>query len=159
MTQTEHPKKNYDGFIRFSITTDKILKKIQKYKNDQLAEFGLRSMHLMFLYCLAKSDDGMTAGELAKSCSVDKAFISRISTELRDLGYVDYDPAKNDETSRYKKRLSLTDKGHEIMIAINEKVHTAVERIDLGITPMQLETFYRVLDKMDENLAALTGEE
>lgn len=158
MPQTEHTKKNYDGFIRFSVATDKILKKIQKYKNDQLAEFQLRSMHLMFLYCLAKSDDGMTAGELAKSCSVDKAFISRISAELRDLGYVDYDPNNNDDSSRYKKRLSLTDKGHKVMIAVNEKVRNAVEQISAGISPMQLETFYRVLDVMDNNLDSLTAE-
>lgn len=154
----EHQKKNYDGFIRFSTSTDKILKKIQKYKNDQLAVFGLRSMHLMFLYCLAHSDDGMTPSELAKSCSVDKAFISRITAELRDLGYVEYDSETGSEITHYKKRLSLTQKGRDVMSAVNESVQNAVNKIADGISPHQLETFYHVLDVFDGNLELLAEE-
>lgn len=161
MTNNEHIQypKNYDGFIRFSIATDTVMKKIQKYKNDQLSVFGLRSMHLMFLYCLSKAKDGMTPGELAQSCSVDKAFISRISSELRTLGYVDYDPLLNDESMRYKKRLTLTPKGKEIMVAVNEKVKESVDVISAGISPDDLEIFYKVLAAFDRNLFSLTGEE
>lgn len=152
-------KKNYDGFIRFSLATDTILKNIQKYKNEQLSAYGLRSMHLMFLYRLDKAEDGMTPGELAQSCSVDKAFISRITTELKNLGYVDYSAERPSfGRLRYKKRLSLTEAGRHVMEAVNTKVCEAVDKISEGISPEQLETFYTVLALMDSNLLALAEE-
>lgn len=157
MNQQSPAQKNYDGFIRFSHATDTILKNIQKYKNEQLSAYGLRSMHLMFLYCLDKSENGMTPGELAQSCSVDKAFISRMTTELKDLGYVDYDSGQT-ASGQYKKRLSLTDAGRQIMESVNTKVREAVKKISAGISPEQLETFYTVLTVMDNNLLALADE-
>lgn len=112
----------------------------------------------MFLYCLAKSDDGMTPGELAQSCSVDKAFISRISHELRSFGYISYSSAKNSENMRYKRRLTLTEKGHQIMMDVNSKVANAADIISAGITEDQLETFYAVLSAMEKNMCELAGE-
>lgn len=152
-------EKSYDRFVRFSIATDTILKNIQKYKNEKLEAFGLRSMHLMYLYCLDKESGGMTPVELAKKCSVDKAFISRVTTELRKLGYVNYDSdMQNDEkkdSAKYKKRLLLTDEGKRIMTSINEMVTDAVEKVTSGVTREQLDTFYFVLSKFDENIDGL----
>ena len=101
-----------DRFMRFSIAMETISKNVQKYKNEQLSPFGLKSMHLMFLYCLGQSDDGLTATELSKSCGVDKAFISRMATDLRSMGYIGY--ADEDgpawETSEdYATRLGIVD--------------------------------------------------
>ncbi|MBQ4353498.1 MAG: hypothetical protein IJC71_01250 [Clostridia bacterium] len=154
-TEQTSPK-NYDGFLRFSLTTDAILKNIQKYKNEQLSAFGLRSMHLMFLYCLSRAENGMTPGELAKSCSVDKAFISRITAELKTLGYVH--DGEDAGSRHYKKLLSLTEAGQRVMQCVNTMIEEAVEKISAGISPEQLETFYAVLSHMDENLLALAQE-
>lgn len=152
-------EKTQDRFVRFSIATDTILKNIQKYKNDKLKAFGLRSMHLMYLYCLDKESGGMTPVELSKKCSVDKAFISRVTTELRKLGYVEYDndhePDNKKDPAKYKKRLLLTDKGKQIMTCINEMVEEAVGKITSDITREQLDTFYFVLSKFDDNLEGL----
>ena len=130
-----------------------------KYKNDKLKAFGLRSMHLMYLYCLDKESGGMTPVELSKKCSVDKAFISRVTTELRKLGYVEYDndhePDNKKDPAKYKKRLLLTDKGKQIMTCINEMVEEAVGKITSDITREQLDTFYFVLSKFDDNLEGL----
>lgn len=144
-----------DRFIRFSIATDTILKNIQKYKNDRLASFGLRSMHLMFLYCLDKAQEGLTPVELAKSCGVDKALISRISTELRDKGYIDYADPGNRADSRYKRRITLTEAGRSVMDVVNSIISDSVERIASGVSGEQLETFYAVLAMFAENLGAL----
>lgn len=148
-----------DRFIRFSIATDTILKNIQKYKNDRLASFGLRSMHLMFLYCLDKAENGLTPVELAKTCSVDKALISRISTELRDKGYVAYADGENCELSHYKRRITLTEAGRNVMDVINSMISDSVDRIASGVSGEQLETFYAVLAMFAENLGSLAGAE
>ena len=73
-------------YFRFSSATEAVTKSIQKYKNEKLSRFGLKSMHLTFLCCLYKAEDGMTSAELARECGVDKAFISRITHELEKLG-------------------------------------------------------------------------
>ena len=67
-----------DRFIRFSHATESVLKAITRYKNDCLARYGLRGMHLMTMVCLSRSGaDGLTPGELARLCGVDKAFLLR----------------------------------------------------------------------------------
>ncbi len=145
-----------DRFIRFSLTMDTVLKKIQRYKNDHLVEYGLRSMHLMPMYCLFREPAGLTAGELAKSCSVDKAFISRITGDLRKLGYVEYSP--DSENVQYKKHLLLTERGMTVMHSVDRMIREAVERITHGLSSEDLHTFYGVLAAFDSNLISLSGE-
>ncbi len=146
----------HDSFIRFSLATETILKNIQKYKNEKLEEFGLRGMHLMYMYCLDKAPGGMTPAQLAKSCSVDKAFISRVTAELRQRGYVDYcEDSEEHDRQKYKKRISLTSDGKRIMAHVNEMITHAVSAMTSGITQDQLETFYLVLSRLDGNLGMM----
>lgn len=145
-----------DRFIRFSITMDTVLKKIQKYKNDRLTAYGLRSMHLMPMYCLFKEHNGLTAVDLAKKCSVDKAFISRITGDLKELGYVDY--TEKNTSAQYKKHLCLTDEGKNVMKKVDDLIGEAVEVITHGIPTEEIKTFYHVLNAFDNNLIALTGD-
>lgn len=135
---------------------DSVLKKIQKYKNERLIAYGLRSMHLMPMYCLFKAPDGLTAVELAKKCSVDKAFISRITSDLRELGYVDF--TEKNTTAQYKKHLCLTSEGKKIMLRVNDLIGEAVETITRGIPEDEIKTFYSVLTGFDNNLNALTSD-
>jgi DNA-binding MarR family transcriptional regulator len=153
MTENVHE----DRFIRFSITMDTVLKKIQKYKNDRLTKYGLRSMHLMPMYCLFREVGGLTAVELAKKCSVDKAFISRITGDLKDLGYVDF--TEKNTAAQYKKHLCLTKEGREVMLCINGLIGEAVEVITRGIPEEDIKTFYHVLYAFDNNLIALAGDD
>ena len=147
---TEYPRE--DRFIRFSLTMDTVLKRIQRYKNDRLLDYGLKSMHLMPMYCLYREPDGLTAVELAKSCSVDKAFISRVTGELRELGYVEY----SDAASQYKKHLHLTDSGKNVMNSVNSIIANAVDKIRFGLSDDELKIFYSVLAAFDNNLVALS---
>lgn len=144
-----------DRFMRFSIAMETISKNVQRYKNEQLAPFGLKSMHLMFLYCLGRAENGLTATELSKSCGVDKAFISRMATDLRTMGYIDY---AEQTDGHYKKRLELTQHGREIIADINRRVSDAVEKVTEGISREQLEGFYAVLERMNSNIGEILSE-
>lgn len=141
-----------DRFMRFSIAMETISKNVQKYKNEQLSPFGLKSMHLMFLYCLGQANDGLTATELSKSCGVDKAFISRMATDLRSMGYIGY---ADEDDGHYKKHLELTARGREIIEDINTRVSTAVEQVTADVSREHLEIFYSVLDKMNGNIGRM----
>lgn len=144
-----------DRFMRFSMAMETISKNVQKYKNEEMAPFGLKSMHLMFLYCLGQAENGLTATELSRSCGVDKAFISRMAADLRSAGYIDYAP---DADGQYKKRLILTESGCGIMSDINHRVSSAVEKVTEGISRERLEVFYGVLEQMNTNLREIISE-
>jgi len=141
-----------DRFMRFSIAMETISKNVQKYKNEQLSPFGLKSMHLMFLYCLGQSDCGLTATELSKSCGVDKAFISRMATDLRTMGYIG---SAEEGSGHYKKRLELTSRGWEIIEDINNRINNAVDKVTTNVSREHLEIFYSVLDQMNGNIHSL----
>lgn len=143
-----------DRFMRFSRATDAIIKNLQRYKNEKLQSFGLKSMHLMFLYNLDKAKDGLTAGELSDVCGVDKAFISRMTAELRKAGYVAYSESKP-ERFHYRKKLILTEYGKKVMESVNNMIKDAVAKISDGVSSEQIEIFYDVLYKLDTNLSTI----
>ena len=147
-----HSGSGSDRFMRFSIAMETISKNVQRYKNEQLAPFGLKSMHLMVLYCLGQAENGLTATELSRNCGVDKAFISRMATDLRSIGYITY---SDQDDGMYKKHLMLTVKGKEIIHDINGRVSSAVEQVTAEIPRENLEVFYSVLEKMNGNINGL----
>lgn len=142
-----------ERFFRFSMAMEAITKKLQKYKNSQVSSYGLHSMHVMFLCSLYRSDNGMTAGELAKSCGVDKAFISRTAGDLRRKGYVAFSHC---EGKLYKKHMVLTPEGIEVMEKISRVVEETVDKATAGISAEQFEVFYSVMEKLDGNLTSIT---
>ena len=144
---------SYDArFVRFSMETEALAKALQKYKNDCLERFGLRSMHLMTLWCLWRNKDGLTAGDLSRLCSVDKAFVSRVTGELGELGYVD----RGEDRGRRSRVLTLTSRGREIMKEIDGILRYSVERITDGVGREQLDVFYGVLDRFRRNIDTLS---
>ncbi len=155
---------SFHMFFRFSSAVDAMVKAVQRYKNSRMSEFGLRGMHLMFLCCLSHEKYGLTSSELADRCGVDKAFISRIAHELIVSGYIEYSDDGDEGliqrtlTSRYKKKLVLTDRGLGIMPRINEMIEEAVNRVTDGLTGEQIKTFYKVLGVLEANLSALDTE-
>ncbi len=131
-------------YFRFSSATQAVAKGIQKYKNEKLSSYGLKGMHMTMLCALYKTEEGMTARELIDECGVDKAFVSRVSRELEKLGCV----VCVDDThfkSKYSKRLVLSEKGRQIMDAVDSMLDEAVKKLTDGIPEETLDTFYDVL--------------
>lgn len=143
---------NEERFARFSFAIDKVAKNLQKYKNEHLEKFGLRSMHLMYLVSLGRTPEGMTATELAQNCSVDKAFISRLTGDLCDAGYVEY---KTKKGTKYNNKLILTESGRKIMKEIQKIIDDSVSHIIGDIPETHLTIFYNVLNQIAEHLEAV----
>lgn len=140
---------NGERYVRFSMAVEHMAKTLQKYKNEKLAAFGLRSMHLMFMFQLNQSEEGLTGTELASICSVDKAFISRVTGELMQLGYVEY---RNKVGTRYKNKLILTERGTEVMGKVTRIIDESVVAVTHEITDEQFDTFYTVLKAVNQRL-------
>ena len=96
-------------YEKFTVLIAKINRNIRKIKNQEIAEYNLKSPHISCLYFLYLSG-GLTATELCERCEEDKATISRSLDYLEKEGYLTCE-AKN--TKRYKSPLVLTEKGKE----------------------------------------------
>ncbi len=142
-----------DRFLRFSFAIDQIAKNLQRIKNEKLARFGLRSMHLMCLFQLDKNPEGLTGTELAKRCLVDKAFISRVTGDLCQSSYVSY---SNKEGSHYNNKFILTEAGRDVMTQVRVILENAVEQVTSGISEEQLIQFYHILEQLDTGLCHIS---
>lgn len=145
---------NGERYVRFCMAVEHMAKTLQRYKNEKLAAFGLRSMHLMFLFQLSQTEEGLTGTELASTCSVDKAFISRVTNELMGLGYVEY---RNKQGTRYKNKLILTESGREVMGKVSDIIDESVANVAQEITKEQFDNFYTVLEAVNRRLEAHTA--
>ncbi len=109
--------------------------------------YGLRSSHVMCILQLAKSENGLSSTELSEACGVDKAFISRITSELMEKKYITKD--EENAVGIYKTKHILTDKGKEINKIIVGILEDCFKSVDARLTKKKLDVFYDVLEKVD----------
>ena len=138
----------------FMLALDRITKNTKRVIDTVLREQGLRSTHASCFFRICEAENGLSSTELAEACGVDKAFISRITNDLKKMGYVDY--SSEEKTVHYKRKLFLTPSGNSIMSSVNEIITESVDRITSGISPEELEVFYSVISKFDNNLISLS---
>lgn len=140
-----------DRYITFSISIEQIAKNLQKLKNDKMAMFDLRSVHVTCLVKLGQTQSGMTGAELAETCGVDKSLISRVIGELEEKGYVCYEVCDK----KYRRKIFLTENGFTVLEEIRKILSEAVDAIRGDVSDAELECFYRVLNYFDQNICAM----
>ena len=137
-----------ERFKTFTILIAKISRNIKKIKNQEMAEYGLRSVHVTCLYYLY-SAESLTATELCELSEEDKATISRGLDFLEENGYIvcETQPGK-----RYKSALLLTEKGMEVGRKITDKINFVLDEICIDLTEEQRLEFYRSLTVISDSL-------
>ncbi|TDF38229.1 MarR family transcriptional regulator [Alteromonadaceae bacterium M269] len=98
------------------------------------------------------TNNNSTLLDLAKTLKRDKGQVTRLVGELCDMQLVERIPNPNDGRS---KLLSLTKKGHEFFTSIEKIEEEFSERLKVGISQEDLDTFFAVSDKLSENLREL----
>ena len=141
-----------ERFETFTVLINRIGRNIRKIKNQEMAEYNLRSAHVSCLYYLY-TNKGATATDLCGRCEEDKATISRALDYLETNGYLTCE-AKN--TKRYKSPLILTDKGTEVGKKIADKISRVLDAISDGLTEEERVAFYRSLSIISESLDAVS---
>lgn len=144
-----------DHLEQFTLTLADVLKSIKKLKDQRMSAYGLRSSHVMVLYILGRTPDGLTPAELSDASSVDKALISRIISELTEKGFVTTAPSGG---KRYKARLLLTTEGRNVANYIASAVSTIQQKVSGDIPKEDLEVFYRTLFTLQNNFRNLAEE-
>lgn len=135
----------------FTVLINRISRNVRKIKNQEMAEYDLRSVHISCLYHLYLSD-GLTATELCERCEEDKATISRGLDYLEQRGYL---TCSSKSQKRYKSPLTLTDKGAEAGKKIADKIDGVLEQISDGLTEEERAAFYRSLAIVSDSLDAV----
>lgn len=141
-----------ERFKTFTVLISKISRNIKKIKNQEMAEYGLRSVHVSCLYYLY-SAESLTATELCELCEEDKATISRGLEFLEQNGYI---VCETKYAKRYKSALVLTEKGLEVGKKITDKIDCVLDEICIDLTENQREEFYRSLTMISDNLELCT---
>ena len=141
-----------ERFKTFTILIAKISRNIKKIKNQEMAEYGLRSVHVTCLYYLY-SAESLTATELCELCEEDKATISRGLDFLEENGYI---VCETEVGKRYKSALFLTEKGFELGKKITDKINLVLEEICVDLTEEQRVEFYRSLAIISDSLELCT---
>jgi DNA-binding MarR family transcriptional regulator len=144
-----------DHLELFTLTLADVLKSIKKLKDQRMSAYGLRSSHVMVLYILGRTPDGLTPAELSDASSVDKALISRIIAELTEKGFVTTAPSGG---RRYKARLLLTEEGRKVADYIADAVGDIQQKVSGDISEEDLEVFYRTLFTLQTNFRNLAEE-
>lgn len=136
--------------IHFSHLIDGIHKRIQKIRTDYAATFGVKGVHVFWVYELLSHPEGLSAASLAASSKIDRSLISREISALEAIGYVSAE--KQGAKRNYNSKIVLTDSG----IAAAKKMRGIMldfqDLADSGVTHDELETFYSVLEKINNNL-------
>ena len=138
-------------FETFTVLVNRISRNIRKIKNQEMAEYGLRSAHVSCLYYLY-TDKGLTATDLCECCEEDKATISRALEFLEDEGYL---CCESKTAKRYKSPLLLTEKGEEIAGLIAGKIDWVLKEVSVGLTEEERLAFYRSLSIISDSLDAV----
>lgn len=140
-----------DRFETFTVLINRISRNIRKIKNQEMAEYNLRSIHISCLYYLYLSK-GLTATELCERCEEDKATISRALDHLESNGYLHCE-SKN--SKRYKSPLILTEQGNAVAAKITEKINHVLNGINIGLNEEERLAFYRCLSSISDALEAV----
>ena len=141
-----------DRFKTFTVLIDKLKRCVRKIKNEEVAEYGLKSPHVSCLYYLYISKEPLTAKEIEEICEEDKASVSRSIEYLEENGYL-VGGEKN--RKRYKIPLELTEKGRAVAEGISKKIDSVLSRTNDGLSSEELDIMYRALTVVCENLQSI----
>lgn len=137
-----------ERFETFTVLINRISRNIRKIKNQEMAEYNLRSAHVSCLYYIYTLN-GATATDLCERCEEDKATISRALDYLDTNGYI---TREIESTKRYKSPLLLTDKGKDVGKKIADKIRGVLDTISVGLTEEDRIAFYRSLTIISDSL-------
>lgn len=137
-----------DRYETFTVLINRISRNIRRIKNQEMADYNLRSVHISCLYYLY-SFGNLTATELCERCEEDKATVSRALDYLKTNGYLTCPPKG---TKPYKSPLILTDTGVAVGKKISVKIDRVLDRISDGLTEEERIAFYRSLTIISNSL-------
>lgn len=142
------------GVFNFKISF--LHKCIKSLETEVAAKFGVKGVHIFWIYSLYNQPRGLTASEIAKTNYVNRSLVSREIQKLQKENIVYF--ATDDTESRYNMRILLTEKGKEVAHEIRRIGMQVQKQTNHDIPEDEILTFYSVLERMVENLDHVVNE-
>ncbi len=139
-------------FKEFTKGISSAYKYLIKIKSYGIKEFGIKGSHVMCLFYIGEAENGLTATELCKLCSEDKAAISKALSALVEKGFIELE---NDENKKYRSKYFLTESGEFVISRVYDKIFKAVNLAGDGLTDEERDTLYKSLSTINTNLEEL----
>ena len=137
-----------DRFADFSSLIYNASKSLHRLKTRGMKAYGLGSTHTFCLRTLNGCKDGMTRTQLASACSVDKAQISRLVSELAEMGYL----VEESKGAGYRKKIFLTERGRTVATGIDDMVDRVLYYVSGNIPEEAIEQMYQTLGLICDTL-------
>lgn len=140
---------------RYQVFTGLILnisRCIQKIKNCEVEELGLKGKQVQCLFFLHKLENGASLKELCELCDEDKGAMSRTVKELmaKNLVYID-----EKSTQKYRNPIKLTTHGQKDATVIYHKINNMIAMGGNGLSDADREIFYKALARISDNLTTI----
>lgn len=145
-----------ERFFQFTRLVDGIHKDILKLRLDHAPAFGVKGVHVFWVYELLSHPEGLSAAELAASSQIDRSLISREIAALKKQGYIQTEAVEGKRS--YNAKITLTDSGREAAEKISALGLEIQNRVSGEIGEKDLAIFYKTLAKIYNNLEKLTEE-
>lgn len=139
-------------FETFTVLINRISRNIRKIKNQEMADYELRSSHVSCLFFLYACGE-LTATELCERCEDDKATVSRALDFLEQNSYI---TCRGESAKRYKRPLVLTEKGIQAGKIISDKIDTVLNILNEQFSEDERATLYRCLSIISDSLDAVS---
>ena len=139
-------------FETFSLSILELNRYLQKIKELEMKQFGLKASHTMCLYYLGQHPEGLTATQLTELCKEDKAAVSRCLSLLSDRQLVVCEQPADHKRS-YRSRYMLTVQGRSVVSGIQTRIKEALSYGGRGLTEERRRDFYGTLAIISENLS------
>lgn len=137
-----------ERFNKFTSLIFGIRRLIQKIKDEEMSELGLKGTHVTCLFYAFDSKGTMTATEICEVSGEDKSAVSKAIHELERMGYILPSPEKK----KYRAEIKLTAKGQEIGEKMCEKIGEFFDYGSAEMSDRQREKFYNCLELVNKNL-------
>lgn len=148
-----------DRFYPFVCLIDGVHKSIQKLRVDFAPEFGVKSVHIFWVYELYTHPEGLTSAELAAQSNISRSLVSREIEKLLEDGYVCMEETAHGKRKNYNSRITLTERGKEIARRIWNEGLNVQNAVNEGISEEELIVFYRTLQRLHDNLREFSQRE
>jgi DNA-binding MarR family transcriptional regulator len=122
--------------------------KVLKQRTSEQTEEKLTIEQFGLLHTISEKEEEVILKDMACMLGKDKSAVLRQLDSLEEKGLVRRVPDKND---RRKNFLMITKKGEKVVDTFFEIGKQLTEELREGISPSEIETFYKVVDKIKAN--------
>ena len=148
-------EKRFEDFVGIISALNK---EIQRIKTAEAKRLGFRGSDVMCLYYLVKHPEGLTASELARMVDVSRAAMSRTLAHLAEDGLVEVGDTEEEEASKYRAPVRLTEKGIEAARPLDDIIHRVLDEAGGELAMRQRLQMYDSLNHILERLRTFARE-